>query len=101
MQLDTVKSTRIDQRTAKYIGENIYAKNTISSYQYDLKVFTQWRFDKNIKTPTLQDIIDFFQEMKKIRKISTLNRYQAALSKIYNDIMQHELFIKFFQALNR
>lgn len=95
-----IKKQTIDHRTAKYIGENIYAKNTISSYQYDVKVFTQWRVDNNIENPTLQDIIDFFQDMKKTRKISTLNRYQAALSNIYNDIMNHELFVKFFAALN-
>jgi len=108
MQLDTgdiniatIQTDVIDQRTVDYISENIYSKNTISSYQYDLKVFNKWRNDNNIITPVVQDIANFFLEMKTTRKISTLNRYQATLSKIYKEIMEHEIIIKLFQALNR
>lgn len=93
-------SRAINQQTADFIKENIYSKNTISSYQYDLKVFSRWMFARNIQNPTLQQIIDFFQAMMETKKISTLNRYQAALLKIYKDILQDEIFLAFWQSLN-
>lgn len=99
MELVPIEKKAIDQKTVQYVCDNIYAKNTMNSYQGDIKVFNRWVVRNGIASPNLQNIIDFFVEMKETKKLNTLNRYRTALAKIHTHFMTCETFIIFFQAL--
>lgn len=104
MQLTKVqpKTTdpQIDQKTSDYIRDNLYAHNTLASYKHDLTIFSRWAFSRKLTVPTVQDIIDFFTDMKQTKKITTLNRYKVALNKVYSDLLKEPDIKDFFKALN-
>ncbi len=99
MELVTGTNGAVDQKTVDYIGEHLYAENTMNSYKADIKVFNAWADHHGITTPILQDIINFFADMKETKKITTLNRYKTALAKIHKQFIKCETFSLFFRAL--
>ncbi len=99
MELVPIEKKVINQKTASYIGEHLYAKNTMNSYQADIRVFKRWAASCGIVTPSLQNVIDFFIEAKETKKITTLNRYKTALTKVYPNLIKCEVVALFFQAL--
>ncbi len=99
MELVPIEKKVVNQKTVQYVCDNLYAKNTMNSYQADIRVFNRWAVRREITTPSLQNIIDFFIEMKETKKLNTLNRYRTALVKIYKPLLTCETFAIFFQAL--
>ena len=105
MELITVKqgclrnAEAVNQTTADYIGDHLYAVNTMDGYKADIKVFKGWVVRQGIETVGLQDIINFFIEMKETKKITTLSRYRVALAKTHTTFIKNGSFTLFFKAL--
>ena len=97
-----VEALTINQETKEFIGENLYSASSMSGYKSDIEVFRQWAINEGITaSPTIQNIIDFFQAMKDIKKISSLKRYKVALVKAFPIIKHHHDFALFFKAFKK
>ena len=65
------------------IIEKKYSKNTVTSYERDLKKFNEFLKDKNIKKITRQDIQKYISELNKTQSPRSISRNISTLKSFY------------------